>query len=112
MSEGGCNYNRGASGEKGVPCASEAYPRKVAALPPDLFSTLMGTLEFGLKHANAEVARESLAALGAMGSFQHKAVAEAAAASANPQTAGRSTCMSLLHSLVRDYLLIEYPVHN
>jgi hypothetical protein len=64
----------------------EAYPGKVAALPPDLFSTLMGTLEFGLKHANSEVARESLAALGAMGQYQHRAAAAAAEASANPQT--------------------------
>ena len=39
----------------------EAYPAKVAALPPDLFSTLMGTLEFGLKHADHEVGRESSA---------------------------------------------------
>ena len=51
----------------------EAYPAKVAALPPDMFNSLMGTLEFGLKHADVEVARESLAAAGAMGSFQHHA---------------------------------------
>jgi hypothetical protein len=37
----------------------EAYPGKVAALPPDLFNTLMGTLDFGLKHADAETSRES-----------------------------------------------------
>ena len=63
----------------------EAYPAKVAALPPDLFSTLMGTLEFGLKHADHEVGRESLGALGAMGAFHHAATAEAAEAAANPR---------------------------
>ena len=49
----------------------EAYPGKVAALPPDLFNTLMGTLDFGLKHADAETSRESLSALAAMASFHH-----------------------------------------
>ena len=37
-----------------------------------MFNSLMGTLEFGLKHADVEVARP-LAAAGAMGSFQHHA---------------------------------------
>ena len=63
----------------------EAYPGKVAALPRELFSALMGTLEFGLKHSNVEVARESLAALAAMGQFHHCAEANAAAVAANPQ---------------------------
>ena len=42
----------------------EAYPAKVAALPPDMFTSLMGTLEFGLKHEDVEVAGESLSAAG------------------------------------------------
>ena len=45
----------------------------------------MGTLEFGLKHADHEVGRESLGALGAMGAFHHAATAEAAEAAANPR---------------------------
>jgi hypothetical protein len=43
------------------------------------------TLLFGLKHANSEVARESLTALSAMGQFHHSAVGVAAEAAANPQ---------------------------
>ena len=63
----------------------EAYPAKVAALPTDVFATLMGTLEFGLKHADADVGRESLGALGAMGSFHGAAVADAEEAARTPE---------------------------
>ena len=54
----------------------EAYPAKVAALPPDMFTSLMGTLEFGLKHEDVEVAGESLSAAGAIGSFQHHSLVD------------------------------------
>ena len=63
----------------------EAYPAKVAALPTEVFATLMGTLEFGLKHADADVGRESLGALGAMGSFHGAAVADAEEAARRPE---------------------------
>ena len=48
----------------------EAYPKKVAQLAPDLFGTLMSTLEFGLKHADETVSKESMTALGALATFQ------------------------------------------
>jgi hypothetical protein len=44
----------------------EAYPKKVAQLPANLFGTLMFTLEFGLKHANETVSKESMTALSAL----------------------------------------------
>jgi hypothetical protein len=48
----------------------EAYPKKVAALQVSLFSTLMFTLEFGLKHAHETVSKESMMALSALATFQ------------------------------------------
>jgi hypothetical protein len=48
----------------------EAYPKKVAELPANLFGTLMFTLEFGLKHANETVSKESMTALSALATFQ------------------------------------------
>jgi len=48
----------------------EAYPKKVAQLDCGMFSTLMSTLEFGLKHADETVSKESMTALGALATFQ------------------------------------------
>lgn len=52
----------------------EAYPKKVAQLPGHLFGTLMTTLEFGLKHANETVSKESMTALSALSTFQCNSV--------------------------------------
>lgn len=52
----------------------EAYPKKVAKLPANVFSTLMTTLEFGLKHSNETVSKESMTALSALATFQRHSV--------------------------------------
>ena len=78
----------------------EAYPKKVAQLDGSMFATLMSTLEFGLKHANEIVSKESMTALGALATFQCNS-AKASAPGLGAHMAPNAEGLSILGHLMR-----------
>ena len=52
----------------------EVYPQKLATLDPALFSRLMTSLAYGVKHVQFDITKYSLQALSEMVGFHHKAL--------------------------------------
>ena len=87
----------------------EAYPKKVAQLPGHIFGTLMTTLEFGLKHDNETVSKESMTALSALATFQCNSV-RSQSAGLGAHMAPNAEGLSVLAHLMR--LLLQRLVYE
>ncbi|KAG1679648.1 hypothetical protein FOA52_006165 [Chlamydomonas sp. UWO 241] len=84
----------------------EVYSPQAAELPPAHFATMLSSLEFGLSHADSQVAQASLEGLAGIARHQHKSLALGGPGfSAYAMPSGASATCHLLELLLRRLLL-------
>lgn len=91
----------------------EVYPEKIAKLSKEGFDSIMGTLEFGLRHQDVEVVNMSLTALNAVAFYHYQAICRGQEGLGLHVTGTESNCVLEEHTLayflrsLMQYLLFE-----